>query len=215
MAVGTHWEWRVFGLPPLKTLIRTLGTLDSHFPDDDTGITHTDEYLWAPGAEVNVKLRWDALKVKRRLRREADGFELWTELTEESFPFPLGADAWACLEAQFAVVATEAVRQSGESLENFRANAVARLGLRVIAVTKHRFQLDLPQGDSVILVELAEVQKPEHVWSISVEGPDLGADPAEEVVSTSLDEVRAAVERLELTAVGAPRGYLEKLGDWA
>ncbi len=170
MAFGQHWEWRGFARAPAEITAR-LERLPLKFPEVQR---LTDEYLWTPSTEINVKLRLGDLKLKRFLERRASEhaptIERWLEDPGENFSFPLAAARLRALE--------EALRLEPESLGDqtlAREPLLAALGSRAqcIAVVKSRRQywLDCAGGDRVT-VELAEISAPERLVSVGLEHED-------------------------------------------
>lgn len=176
MAFGLHWEWRGFGRLP-QGLRREIEELPLKFP---TSQEVTDEYLWIPGATVNVKLRFQDLKLKRLIEKEGP-FQHWLEDESENFSFPLSG----------AVVA-ELARCLGVSLPSITVDGVQRPELLAIlgesrpkisrvTVVKSRWQHDLtlPRSDATpddmepVTVELAHIHSPEATTSVGLEHPNL------------------------------------------
>lgn len=216
MAVGTHWEWRAFGTPTLVAVLRVTEALDKHFGPDDPGKHQVDEYLVTPNTEVNVKLREGALKFKRRLEVQG-GFELWTELDDENFPFPLQPEAFEFLEEHMGLRVDRKMRTAGDSLATFRGVLDEfRSVVRVVPVAKHRIQYELPVDARVLLVELAEIKEPERTWSICIEGENLGAtnDALARARDQSLQRLASACEELDLPGGMRVEGYMQWLSNW-
>ena len=87
MAFGHNWEWRGFGKPEAELRSRIFG-LRPKFPKPQELL---DEYLWAPGCGVNVKLREGSLKFKR-LEAKTESLERWHEPRGENHRFPLATE---------------------------------------------------------------------------------------------------------------------------
>ncbi|MBI3267797.1 MAG: hypothetical protein HYZ53_02150 [Planctomycetes bacterium] len=168
MAFGTHWEWRGFGrLSP--ALRARLGALPALFPPAPTH----DEYLWAPGAAVNVKLRWGALKFKRLLATEGE-FGSWVEDPGEFLLFPLGAATLAQLGKDLGVSMPAALprRVDREALLNLLQNAVPPV--RRVSVRKLRVLREWEDRGMTtpVTVDTAEISEPESSFSVGLEHAD-------------------------------------------
>ncbi len=218
MAVGTHWEWRAFGPIPLALLLNVIGKLNKHFGPDDTGNQHTDEYLWTPGSDVNVKLRDDKLKFKRLLDTD-DGCELWTEEEDETFPFPLTDAALDFISRHMSVGLPDEIATARNSLADFRQSLASFTPpIRVVPVNKHRIQYDAVVGEATLIIELAEVIEPVSTWSVAIEGEDLLASSSSridpETSAASLARIAQVREQLNLPGTMAVKGYLDMLADW-
>src|SRR6476660_5824807 len=101
MAWGEHWEWRAFFVLP-DHVRQAVEALPKKWGPGDAGQDVTDTYLWAPGIQVNAKVRVDPrrpdeLKLKRFVRRSPDGPERWLEDPNETFEFPLTEPAWCAV----------------------------------------------------------------------------------------------------------------------
>ncbi len=170
MAQGVHWEWRGFGQvsQAFRSRFRSLEPYLS---------THTlvDDYLWAPGLAVNVKLRreWGggALKFKRRIGREGE-LEQWSERPEDVHPFPLDSSAWRALTSALGFASANIRRPADYPVD--QAEALGLLsrsvpGLRVIRVVKTRSVRIWRDPPAEILVELVDIAEPRTVQSVGLE----------------------------------------------
>ncbi len=219
MAVGTHWEWRAFGLPPLAVLLATMEKLSKVFGPDDEGETRTDEYFWAPGCDANVKLRDERLKFKRVLKRTDDGCELWAEEANENFPFPLADEAFEFLATHMNVKLPDSVsegRESPAALEKMFSACVPPI--RTVPVKKHRIQYEMKLGTMDFVIELAEIMAPQCAWSIALESENLprldSGDVDPRAVETGLELIRRLRDQLKLPQAMEVMGYLERLEGW-
>lgn len=201
MAFGEHWEWRGFGRP-VESLIRSIRSLPLKFPQPQEV---TDTYLWVPGCSVNVKLRFEDLKFKRRLDAR-DGFERWLEDEAENHRFPLAPAVLEELKASLGI-----------SLRGVPAGAVDREKLEEIVKAAHppvhfvrveklRWQYSWDDEGACsgqpVTVELAEIRRPETITSIGIEHPGLEA----------LEKAHRLLG-LELQLRGI--SYLEAISIWA
>ena len=101
MALGTHWEWRGFGVLS-DAFRRRFERLENLFPSQSI----VDEYIWVPDLPINLKLRrgtedQDGLKFKRPGRTRGD-LEEWHENPNEIYDFPLSTEAWESLRRELA-----------------------------------------------------------------------------------------------------------------
>ena len=217
MAEGTHWEWRAFGHPGDELLSR-LQQLENHFGPMNTGIEHTDEYLWSGARVANVKLRDAELKFKHPLAVDGD-CELWAENPGDSFGFPLNDNAEAMLRRELCVLSPDektSWRTSDQSLRESLHLFIPKVEL--VSVQKYRIQYDLTLDDETLIVELGRISHPVSIWTIGIEGRALdcddAGDPDKQQAASSLARVQQATRELPLEGL-VPGGYLEKLGQWA
>ena len=171
MAFGRHWEWRGFG--NLEGSLRSaIESLALKFPNHQEV---TDQYLWAPGCDFNLKLRFSNFKIKRLIQKHAEGIEEWLEDEEENYEFPLApgvvAQAARALRIGLPERFEEPVEESADLVRIFRANAPL---FRLIQVKKKRW-LHLAPDIGGVLVERVEIYEPENVASVAVESPDPNA----------------------------------------
>ncbi|HEY79580.1 MAG TPA: hypothetical protein G4O05_00685 [Caldilineae bacterium] len=170
MPFGEHWEWRGFGhaSPQFRAWFQSLPPL---YPPNKALLR--DAYLWTPGCMHNVKLRSDALKLKRFIARQG-AFERWLEDPRDLLPFPLHPEhvrqVQALLNAHFP-----SIPQEPASREAFLALvARARPPVRVIVALKQRrlSRWRLPSGEEVI-VEWTQLHQPERVETVAMEHDNL------------------------------------------
>lgn len=213
MATGTHWEWRAFGVPPLRLLLRSRHWERIAF-FDELGGEQTDEYLWFPGMTGNVKIRDDCFKFKRLLRRER-GFELWTEREDETFTFPLGDAAAEFVLAGLSCSPPGPVADWGADRETLKS-ALPRFDppIYLAPVRKRRMQYRIQHAGHEFLLELAEVLEPRPAFSIALETGDLGGEDASEA-EAALGRLARAVDRLDLPGNMRVAGYLQMLEHWS
>lgn len=171
MAYGVHWEWRGFGAIDGVVEARILALEPGAVPERAV----TDTYLWHPRLEANVKLRtWDgggSLKVKRRLDAgSGDGPSLWMENPAEDYGLPLPD---AALERVLEALGMEPHGPS-PSTPVHAAELLVWLArgagaLRVVEVRKRRRTFVWDRGPVPVLVELAEIDRPERTRSLGIE----------------------------------------------
>jgi len=211
MAFGTHWEWRAFGTPPLRALVAALGS-ERRLDPDDAGDGRTDDYLWVPGMRGNVKLREGSLKFKRFVEARG-GFELWTELEEDVFDFPLTDAAARLVQAELPGTPPGSVAEWGTDVDRFKdALSHFRPAVRIVSVRKERITFGQAAPDDSFTVELAEILAPEPTFSIAVEGPPLAHSRDH---AAGLEKMHEIVHDLGLPGSMRVCGYLPMLARWA
>jgi hypothetical protein len=180
MAFGDHWEWRGFG--DLNNVIRNqIQQLTSKY---GAGINVTDQYLWAPGSKVNVKVREKDLKFKYLLDEADGGFERWVENEKDNHPFPLNAAVLAQLEKALGTAIPEDISGKTVDTSDSLIDLFPRFTPPVtcVAIQKFRTAYIFPIEGAEILIELAEIENVEidgqqqrrTFTSVSLEGPDVG-----------------------------------------
>ncbi len=199
MAFGLHWEWRGFA-PSAFEGMSSVESLPRKFPDAQRVL---DEYLWAPGLRVNVKLRASELKFKRLVEKRGD-FERWQEDTRENYPFPLGSEPVAklCAELEIASRPSLPLRSPADLLAWLERVAV---GLRRVSVLKTRTQHEwIPDAGGIepVIVELARIEAPERLVSAALEHPQL-------------EILEQAVRCMRFAETLLPRSYFEAVSVWA
>ena len=204
MAFGKHWEWRGFGIlpAPLRAKVESLPRKFANCQEV------ADEYLWMPGARVNLKLRLGDLKFKRLLESRG-GLECWMEDEAENIPFPLGREVAEKLARDLGV-ALPPLERGGPFAREDLLSLLDRSQppVRRLEVKKRRWQYEwrgvaTQAPDSVpVTVELAEILAPERTCSIALEHPDY-------------EPVSKLRDALGLETAQRRRSYLEALEVWA
>lgn len=198
MAFGKHWEWRGFGTPRGEVLDTVRG-LPLLF---DTAQQVVDRYLWSPGCDLNLKLRFGDFKIKRRVDRGSDGVEEWLENAAENYSFPLGRlvfdEVARALGVEDVSAPSEEIATATDLVDALRGGASQ---VRLIDVDKLRWQHAGPEGGAAI-IEYAEIRAPETIVSIGVEDEDEG-------------KIRATLETLGLPGGLRTASYLDALDIWA
>jgi hypothetical protein len=201
MAYGRHWEWRGFGAIPPTPRAR-LEALPLKFPRAQELV---DEYLWVPGAAINVKLRFSNFKLKRLLETRGD-CQLWLEDPQEDHPFPVAREVVAGLARELGVSLPRLEQSSYSRDVLLELLASGSPAVRVIAVGKQRWQRewnsDPPGLEESVIVEVAEILSPERTSSVGIEHP-------------TLEGVQLACSALEIGSALRVSSYLEALGKWA
>jgi len=168
MALTTHWEWRGFGRVSAAFRKRFL-ELECIF-DDETPRPFTDEYLWIPEVDVNLKFRTgtqtqDGLKFKRFHERRGD-LEKWTESREEIFPFPLCSNAWELLRREMDAAFNPPLNADREEAVRF----LKSVDPEITTFTLQKERQSRTWGhDGKVKVEIAEVFTPKRTTTIGLE----------------------------------------------
>jgi hypothetical protein len=202
MAFGEHWEWRGFGDLSAPTRDKILQLT----PKYGAGITMLDQYLWAPGCTVNVKIRQQDLKFKYLQSTAPEGFEQWKEDEKDNYPFPLNRTVLAQLEQALCIqlppAMTSPTVDTAQSLLNMLQQATPPVAC--VAIEKFRNTYVYLFGGTEILVELADIknidingqQEAKTLTSVSLEGEDL-------------DLVRRTRDALGLPDLLQVKGYMQ------
>ena len=239
MASGTHWEWRGFGTVSTR-FVQAFESCPLQFPNGPPHDITTDEYIWAPGTRINVKLRsggvQQGLKLKRPVR--ADGpLELWLEDPRELYPF----------DQMNAAVMDLLARAIGVTLEPFRSGPFTRERVLdalktstppciVATIRKKRqarafspsVQMELAEIISVAFDAARatstggaesrdgiEASLPRPFFSVAVENSrDVGGRPPEEIAAARR-EVESALAALRVGDEAlTPMNYLKAIEQW-
>lgn len=197
MPFGRHWEWRGFG--DVREEFRTLITSHPLYFQTESPIT--DVYLWTRRAQVNVKLRGDALKFKRFVARKGE-FECWLEDEAEMFPFPLSAQVVSLLGEALGVALPAITIPQADDLRAWLDEVAPTV--RVVRVLKQRQLHFWPVSDAEpAIVELTEVLAPETITTFALEHPQL---PALRSALTAFTLLRQTLR---------PFSYFQALARWA
>ncbi len=215
MALGTHWEWRGFGVLS-DAFRRRFEALEDLFPSQSI----VDEYIWVPDLLINLKLRCgtagqDGLKFKRPGRTTGD-LEEWHEDPSEIYDFPLSTEAWESLGREFADVSIILLPFPEEPLDRDLTLDTLRRSdsnIRVVTVTKARVTKLWSSREGDVRVEVTEISSPEEVTCLGLErSAGEGGELADDVARSALRSARTAlginIENLEVM------NYLQALNRW-
>jgi exopolyphosphatase / guanosine-5'-triphosphate,3'-diphosphate pyrophosphatase len=125
-----RWEWRAFGahLDSAEQVFSSLTPLGD--PSETEEI-----YLLGPG-DVNVKIRFALLDIKKLIEVDENGLELWAPISKSEFPMPAG-DAASVFSA-WGLPQPETKRDTYD-LDHFLDELVApHPELEIVTVRKHR-----------------------------------------------------------------------------
>jgi hypothetical protein len=168
MALTTHWEWRGFGSVS-EDFRERFQELESLW-DEEVSQRFTDEYLWIPGVDVNLKFRLgtptqDGLKFKRFHERRGE-IEKWTESRAEIFPFPLDARPWRLLQDEMRTRFDPPAKADRD--ETVRVLKSVDPRIRTITLVKER-QSRTWGYEGHVKVEVAEILSPVEMTSVGLE----------------------------------------------
>ncbi|HVM81467.1 MAG TPA: hypothetical protein VMU06_20765 [Stellaceae bacterium] len=127
-----RWEWRCFA-PSLTISPKTL-----LIPADAARHESDEVYILDLTGRIsdNVKIRDEVLDVKRLLKTDADGLELWEPILKARFP--LGRKDVAAVFAAWMPPASELTRDSYALAELVEDIFATRPALRLVRVHKSR-----------------------------------------------------------------------------
>ncbi len=218
MAIGRHWEWRAFGTLSQR-FARTFANLQLVYGFAWADVV--DDYLWIHGSRVNVKLRTgieDGLKFKR-IERENEDIELWTENPEDLYPYQdLNDEAFAKLAADLSITLPAippGVFDRGRALALLQK---AVPPVKVVRVEKRRQTRKFGNSGNAVKVEVAQISAPQYVCSVGVENDkDLGNTSSEEQIVAARAAILSALRELKLDGEKSlsSMSYLKALGTWA
>lgn len=219
MALGRHWEWRGFGTisPDLRA---RWSVLDYALPDRQWHDV-VDHYLWVPGYGVNAKMRsgppiGDCLKFKR-LRARWNELQLWHEDPEDIHRFPLPWSRLAAFADELHIKLPSPPQEQIGFDETLAVLQEATPPVQVIEVRKHRLARLWRHAGMEVLIEIAEISRPEVISSLCLEstleltqwsGPDQMA-AARDSVRDSVAGMSVEAEKLQVL------NYIDALTVWA
>ncbi len=215
MALGTHWEWRGFGVLS-DAFRRRFDTLEDLFPSQSM----VDEYIWVPDLPINLKLRrgtedQDGLKFKRPGRTRGD-LEEWHEDPNEIYDFPLSTEAWESLRRELADASIILPAFPEEPLHrDLTLDTLRRSGpnIRVVTVMKARVTKLWSGREGDVRVDLTEISSPEEVTCLGLESSAGGGGELAEAVARSA--IRSARTALGIDKEGLEvMNYLQALNRW-
>lgn len=219
MAVGRHWEWRGFGTIS-KSLRDRWRSFDYALPDHRWHDV-IDRYLWVPGYGMNAKMRsgppiGDCLKFKR-LRARWNQLQLWHEDPDDVHRFPLHWTdlVWLAKELHITLPQKECDMVGFDAaIEVFKR---ATPPVQVIEVRKHRQPRIWEDGNTRVLIEMAEISQPERISSVSLESTlELTEWSGPDQMAAARDSVRQAVDDLGIvTEKLQSMNYLDALTIWS
>ena len=215
MALGTHWEWRGFGVLS-DAFRRRFESLEDLFPSRSI----VDEYVWVPHLSINLKLRrgtggQDGLKFKRPGRTTGD-LEEWREDPSEIYDFPLSTEAWESLERELADVGIILPPFPEEPLDrDLTLDYLKRSdsNIRVVTVTKARVTKLWSGREGDVRVDVTEISSPEEVTCLGLESSaGEGGGLADGVARSALRSARTVlgIDRESLEVMN----YLQALNRW-
>ncbi len=215
MALGTHWEWRGFGVLS-HAFRKRFEPLEDLFPSESI----VDEYIWVPDLPINLKLRrgtggQDGLKFKRPGRTTGD-LEEWHEDPSEIYDFPLSTEAWDSLGREFADVSIILPPFPEEPLDRDLTLDTLRRSdssIRVVTVTKARVTKLWSGREGDVRVEVTEISSPDEVTCLGLESSageegELADEAARSAIRSARTVLGIDSESLEVM------NYLQALNRW-
>ena len=219
MALGRHWEWRAFG--SLSGAFRERFESLRHAMADRKGFDLVDYYLWVPGYGVNAKLRsglatGDCLKLKR-LRARWNQLQLWHEDPNDIYNFPLESPEFAWLAEELHIELPSGNHGARDFNEAQEVLKTATPQVEIIEVHKRRDVRVWEDSDAKVLVEIAEITKPEVISSICMESTtELTELSRPEELTAARDSVQRAVDDLGVTGESLQSmNYVDALTIWS
>jgi len=215
MAYGLHWEWRGFGEPSanIRAQVEALKPLRQGTAE------LVDRYLWLPGCDINVKLRFlygsESLKFKRMVEKD-DRLELqlWMEKAEEDYVFPLERKAVEELSRAVGVdlPTEEDIANIEELVRLLRASTDV---VQIVTVRKTRRSYVWTSDDMAALVDLGDISSPEQTVTIGIEDlAGLNEFSSREKVIAARDTVAIARADMSLPGELETSSYLQMLTSW-
>jgi hypothetical protein len=162
----TLWEWRAF-VPRVNsdTRKKILNLPKKH----DKPLTMNDRYICRIGSNTNIKIRVNDLRIKRRAIVCENGVELFTT---EVYSFPISAHLFGEITNALNIALPKIEVRDGDQLISTLFHSTP--SIRILDVLKYRELYKWPADDPAgVVIELAEINMPERVNSISVEHRDL------------------------------------------
>lgn len=217
MALGIHWEWRGFGAVSSDFVYRFCNLAPAYPDIGDEAEVLQDEYLWAPGLDVNVKFRPDVPTEPFKFKSLVDTegvLEKWAERPEDIFDFPLAERGWEILRERFgaADVPVGPYPAAGADLETTLARLL-EAGVQQVSVGKSRF-CALWRGR--VRVEWACIRSPQAVLSIGLETWLEEENRPAPPDARARADLRAAIEDLGLDHEPLrAMNYLDAVSVWA
>ena len=162
----TLWEWRAF-VPRVDsdTRKKILNLPKKH----GKPLTMNDRYICRIGSSTNIKIRVRDLRIKRLATVSKNGVNLFTT---EAYNFPLSVNVFEDLTNALNIALPKIEVRDGDQLISILSHSTP--SIRIVDVLKHRELYKWPPDDpDGVVIELAEINMPEKVNSISVEHHDL------------------------------------------
>ena len=130
-----RWEWRVFGarLDSAEEVFSSLTPVGEPADTEET-------YILGPG-DVNVKIRFALLDIKKLMEVDESGLELWAPISKSEFPMP--ADEVAVVFRAWDLAPPELEREVFELGEFLDEVVAPHTDLEVVTVRKHRIRYSI------------------------------------------------------------------------
>ncbi|MFZ0013972.1 MAG: Ppx/GppA family phosphatase [Acidimicrobiia bacterium] len=133
--VVNRWEWRAFGarLDSAERLLSTLTPLGEPTETEET-------YILGPG-NVNVKIRFGLLDIKKLGEIDENGLELWAPISKSEFPIP--ADEVAAVFEAWGLPPPVSERDVYDLHEFLNVLITPHPDLEAVVVRKHRVRYSI------------------------------------------------------------------------
>jgi hypothetical protein len=179
------WEWRSFSKSFHKSLVNTIQELPVKF---DRPTKMTDNYVWTPDCNLNIKLREQDLKIKElmsfkpcyldKTSGDTNYVEQWTA---EVYSFPIPMRLMKRIGMELGIIniskSLPLVEDKAQFIEFLQSQSNS---VRVLSIFKQREQRLLPIDESIkdnykkelrdlVTVEISHLASPENVSTLSIE----------------------------------------------
>jgi hypothetical protein len=193
------WEWRSFSKTINKDLLKVIRELPMKF---DRPTKMTDNYVWTPSCNLNIKLREQDLKIKELMRSQSCDTNItsWSttfaeQWITEVYSFPISTFLMKRIVQGLNIGNVSKTLNMAKDKEQFiellqsQSNSVKVLSIRKER-EQHLFPIDenlkddgYKESERLVTIELSHVLIPEDVYTLSVE-------------SSSIDMIRAVKHKL-------------------
>ena len=133
--VAHRWEWRTFGarLASAESIFADLAAIEEPAATEET-------YLLGPG-DVNVKIRFDLLDIKKLIDVDENGLELWAPVSKSGFP--MSAEEVSSVFDAWDLPVPEIERTVYDQDQFLRELIGLHPDLEIVAVHKHRIRYSI------------------------------------------------------------------------
>jgi hypothetical protein len=213
MAIGRHWEWRGFGSVSDAFFERYRDLAYAFGPQKID-----DLYVWAPGLQVNLKIRqgaFEGLKIKRPSGKEGR-FECWIERPEDFYDLPLTEFAWQALAVELAGagLVLGPYPNNPPGLEDLLF-LLEGAGCESLLVSKERGGRWWEGPNGRVLVEWTAIHQPQAILSLSLESQDTNPESSDFSDHKAKADLQAAILALGLDRESlALMNFLHALAIW-
>jgi len=162
----TLWEWRAFAIRVESNFRQKILSLPKKHGKP---LILTDRYIFRIGSNSNIKIRGPDLRIKRIAKVSKKRIALWTT---EAYSFPISAYLFNDVTNALNISLPKREVKDGDQLVSILSHATPLI--RIVNVVKHReLRVWPPSNPEGVIIELAEINVPEKVNSVSIEHRDL------------------------------------------